>query len=139
MLMIRTCFVLLALCSTTLLGQSWRLDRARLCFDRGEDNGAMNVHQSWIHVSDYEIPLIGGQAVCVFIEPGSAEVQVTSTIPYEPNSKNRQACKSRVVELDLAPNENRTFSIEPASKGSAYICGWHIQQVHPALSKSMKK
>ena len=128
----------IAISPTMLLGQSWRLDRARLCFDRGEDNGRMNIHESWVHVSDYEVPLIGGQAVCVFVEPGSAQVVVTSTIPYNAESKNRQACKSRVVKLELAPNENRTFFISPATKGPTYVCGWHIRPIQAALSKSKK-
>jgi hypothetical protein len=124
--------------STTILGQSWRLDRAQLCFDRAEDNGRMNIHESWVRVSDYKVRLVGGQAVCLFVEPGSAEVVVTSTIPYNPESKNEQACKSRVVKLELAPHENRVFFISPATKDATYICGWHIQQAQPTQSKGKK-
>jgi hypothetical protein len=139
MLMLRLAAVFtIALSSSTLLGQSWRLDRAKLCFDRAEDNGRMNIHESWVRVSDYKVRLIGGQAVCVFVEPGNAEVVVTSTIPYHPESKNDQACKSRVVKLELAPKENLTFVLEPASKGPTYVCGWRIQQIQTALNKSKK-
>lgn len=131
--------VLIAVCSATLLGQSWRLDRAQLCFDRAEDNGRMNIHESWVRVSDYKVRLVGGQAVCVFVEPGNTQIIVTSTVPYNPESKNEQACKSRVVKLELAPRENRLFFISPASKGPSYVCGWHIQQVQPAQSKQKKQ
>src|SRR5215469_7277679 len=114
MLMIRSA-VLVAVSSTVLLGQSWQGDRAQLCFDRDEDNGRMNIHESWIHVSpNYQVPLIGGQAVCVFVDPGSANVRVTSTIPYHPESRDREACKSRIIKLELAPNDYRVFAISPA-------------------------
>jgi len=125
MLMMRSA-VLVAVSSSALLGQSWRGVRAQLCFDRPEDNGRMNIHESWVRVSDYRVRLIRGQAACVFVGPGSAEVIVTSAIPYDPPSANQQACKSRVFKLELAPHENRVFTIWPATKGPTYVCGWHI-------------
>jgi len=135
MLMIRSA-VLVAVSSTALLGQSWRGDRAQLCFDRPESNGRMNIHESWVHVSDYRVRLIGGQAACVFVEPGSTEVIVTSAIPYNPPSANQQACKSPVTKLDLAPRENRVFMIQPAVKGPTYVCGWRIQPAQPSKPKN---
>src|ERR1019366_9233918 len=54
------------ICASSVVAQSWRLNRARLCFVREEDNGAMNTLQSWIRVADYDVPLIGGQAVCLY-------------------------------------------------------------------------
>jgi hypothetical protein len=116
-------------CSLPMAAQSWRDKRARLCFDRPEDNGAINVLQSWIRVEDYEVPLIGGEAACLYLRPGDYDLIVTSTIPYEPHSRNAQACKSKALELELAPDEDRAFSIEPAtSKDGSYRCGWRI---HP--------
>jgi hypothetical protein len=113
-------------CASSLAAQSWREDRARLCFVRYEDNGAMNILQSWIRVADYDVPVIGGQAVCLFVQPDSEELIVTSTIPYDPRSRNTEACKSKPLKLDLAADEDRTFTIEPATKGDHYACGWRI-------------
>jgi hypothetical protein len=110
--------------------QSWRDNRARLCFVRSEDNGAMNILQSWIRVADYDVPVIGGQAVCLYVHPGSEELIVTSTIPYDPNSRNTRACKSKALKLELAADEDRTFTIEPATNRDRYTCGWRIQQTH---------
>lgn len=122
-----------AIATQSIATQSWRNNRARLCFVRLEDNGAMNILQSWIHVSDYDVPVIGGQAVCLYVLPGNEELSVTSTIPYNPNSTNTRACKSKILKLALVDNEDRTFTIEPATKGDSsgrvsYACGWRIQQ-----------
>jgi hypothetical protein len=97
----------------------------------------MNIVESWVRVSDYNVPLVGGQAACIFLEGGSAEVIVTSTMPYEP-TKNEKACKSKVLKLELTPNENLVFAVWPASNDSGYMCGWHIHQVQPEKSKSKK-
>lgn len=132
------CLCLLLTCSASLLGQSWRVDRARLCFVRIEDNGAMNILGSWVRFADYRVPLIGGQVACIFVEPGSDDLLVTSTIPYNPESTDEEACKSPVVRLQLAPNENRLFFIWPATKGSTYVCGWRIEPAG-SVHKNPKK
>jgi hypothetical protein len=126
--------VLLVVSSATLLGQSllgqpWQDDRAQICFDRPENNGMMNIHESWVHALNYRVRLIGGQAVCLFTEPGSVEVVVTSTVPYKPSSTNQWACKSRVIQLELKAREKREFMIWPAAKGPTYVCGWRLQPV----------
>ena len=121
-------------CSSSMAAQSWRDNRARLCFVREEDNGAMNVLQSWIRVEDYDVPVIGGQAVCLYVRPGSNELIVTSTIPYDPHSRNTEACKSKVLKLDLKSDEGRTFIIEPATKGDSYTCRWRITPTSSSLS-----
>jgi hypothetical protein len=125
-------------CSLSIAAQSWRDNRARLCFDRGEDNGAINGLPSWIHIEEYEVPLIGGQAACLYLRPGTHELTVTSTIPYEPHSRNTKACKSKTLELELAPDEDRAFSIEPATNRNGYACGWRIRQT-PSSRKATQK
>lgn len=124
-----TLFVVLV-CSLAAAAQSWRDDRARLCFDRPEDNGSINTLQSWIHVADYDVPVSGGQAVCLYVTaPDSTNLTVTSTIPYEPSSRNTAACKSNALKLELSPNQNLTFTISPASDAQGYKCGWRIKQL----------
>jgi hypothetical protein len=90
----------------------------------------MNILQSWIRVAAYDVPVIGGQAVCLYVLTGSEELIVTSTIPYDPHSRNTKACKSKALKLELTADEDRTFTIEPATKGDSYTCGWRIQQTH---------
>lgn len=64
------CFILSA--HHPLQAQSWRDNRARLCFDRPEDNGAINMLPSWVRIRGYDLPLVGGQAACVFLQPDGA-------------------------------------------------------------------
>ena len=135
--LLRFCLVLA--CSSSLAAQDWRDDRARLCFVRYEDNGEMNILQSWIRIEDYEVPVVGGQAVCLYVQPGSKDLVVTSTIPYDPNSTNTEACKSKALKFELTAGENRTFSISPASKGSVYKCGWHIEPASTSPKKPQSK
>src|ERR1035441_10128777 len=102
------------ICASSVVAQSWRLNRARLCFVREEDNGAMNTLQSWVRVADYDVPLIGGQAVCLYVQDGSNDLIVTSTIPYDPHSRNTEACKSKVLKLNLTDDEIKpSTSIQP--------------------------
>jgi hypothetical protein len=123
----RLCVILS--CSSFTAAQSWRGDRARLCFVREEDNGAINVLQSWIRIGGYEVPLRGGQAVCLYISSGATELNVTSTIPYEPRSQNTEACRSKTLKLELTPNEDETLKIDPATNRDGYTCGWRVKQI----------
>ncbi len=116
-------------CSSSIShAQPWRDNRAKICFDRGESNGSINTLQSWIRVGDYDIPLLGGQAACLFLNPGSVELLITSTVPYDLKSKNDEACKSKKLNLNLNAGENRSYFIEPATKGDTYACGWRINR-----------
>jgi hypothetical protein len=116
------------LCSISVFAQTWRDAQARLCFVRPENNGAMNTVESWIRVADYNVPVIGGQAVCLYAQPGASELIVTSRPPYNPQSKNGEACKSKTLQLSLTGNDNRTFLICPATRGNSYSCGWRIAE-----------
>ena len=120
------CFSFTLLCSTSVCPQTWRDDQVRLCFVRPENNGAMNVLESWIRVADYNVPMIGGHAVCLYVESGKSELTVTSLYPYNPKSKDPEACKSETLKLSLSSGDNRTFLICPAIKGDHYTCGWRI-------------
>src|SRR5690349_1992411 len=94
-------------CSHYGEAQSWRNDRAQVCFVRPEDSGAMNGQPSWIRMEDYEVAVSGGQAVCLYFVPGNYELSVTSTIFFETPSRNTKACKSKTLTLELVENEYR--------------------------------
>ena len=127
------------ICASSVAAQSWRLNRARLCFVREEDNGAMNTLQSWIRVADYDVPVIGGQAVCLYVQSGSNDLIVTSTIPYDPHSRNTEACKSKVLKLELTDDGDRTFNIDPATNRDGYTCGWRIRQTASSTRATREK
>lgn len=48
----------------------------------GELVGWMNVVESSARIGDDRVPLLGGEAACVFVYPGSYDVFVTSTNPW---------------------------------------------------------
>ena len=122
------CLTIALMCCTSVGAQTWRADQGRLCFVRPENNGAMNVLESWIRVAYYNVPVIGGQAVCLYAQPGESELTITSRYPYDPWSKNDEACKSRILKLSIKGNDNRTFLICPATKDGSYACGWRITE-----------
>lgn len=88
--------------------------------------------ENWVRVADYRLPLIGGEAACVFLDPGAYNVVVTSIDSLKPNSKNTQACKSPVLHLRVAANEDRAFSIWPATKQDEFLCSWRTESQPPA-------
>lgn len=98
----------------------------------------MNVLQSWVRISDYEVPLIGGQSACLFVRSGNRRLIVTSTVPYRPESDDAEACRSKALDIQLADNERRVFFIWPETKGSAYVCGWRIEPVKQVRKNSNK-
>src|ERR1051326_4523867 len=122
------CLYVILVCSSTMAAQSWRDNRARLCFVRPEDNGAMNILQSWIRIDDYDVSVIGGQAVCLYVLPGGQELIVTSAIPYDPHCRDTAACNSKTLKLELKADDDRTFTIDPATKGYSYACGWRVKR-----------
>lgn len=138
----KTAFIGLCLmlaCSVPIGADSWRNNRARVCFDRPEDSGAMNGQPSWIRIEDYEVAVSGGQAVCLYFLPGSYEVMVTSTIFLDPHSRNTKACKSNTVTVELTDNEDQAFSIEPAtSKNGDWKCGWLVHPIGVSHNRSTK-
>lgn len=96
----------------------------------------MNTLGSWIRISDYNIPIIGGQEICLYLDPESIDLEkldlrITSLYPYDPHSKNEEACKSKSFPISLKQNEKRTFQICPAVKGESYACGWSVKQISP--------
>ena len=112
--------------------QSWRDHRARLCFVREENNGAINGLPSWIHIDDdeYRAAVIGNGAVCFYVRGGTHELHISSTVPYEPRSRNTEACKSRTLKLELKADDDRTFMIEPSVTSAGYGCGWRLIPAH---------
>jgi hypothetical protein len=127
--------IVLLVFTSTLAGQQWRFDRAQVCFVRYGENGRINVLQSWIHISDYEVPIIGEQAICLYLEPGRHSLKITSTEPYDDSSKNTKACQSRSVSLQLKPGDDRTFAIRAANDGRSYSCGWNIAEEKQQIDK----
>ena len=124
-------------CATSLSAQSWRADRAKLCFVRPENSGMINGLKSWIVVESYRVPLIGDEAACVFVGSGDVELVVTSTLPTEQDSRNDETCKSPAMKLHLRAKETRVFFVYPGTNKDEYACAWRIEQA-PDSSKPVR-
>ncbi len=99
----------------------------------------MNGQPSWIRIGDYEVAVSGGEAACLYFLPGSYELTVTSTVFLEARSRNTKACKSKTLTIELADDEDRAFSIEPAtSRDGEYVCGWLIHPTGASHKPSRK-
>ncbi len=124
-------------CAASLCAQSWRADRAKLCFVRPENGGMINGLKSWINVENYHVPLIGDEAACVFVGSGDVELVVTSTLPTEQDSPKDETCKSPAMKLHLSAKETRVFFVYPGTNKDEYACAWRIEQA-PDSSKPVR-
>jgi hypothetical protein len=103
--------------------------QGEVCFVRPENEGKMNIVESWIRISTYNVPVIGGQKICVFVDPGLTDLTVTSAQPYgDPQSDDdSDACTSRTVKVNVRRERRRVFFIFPRIHDSTYVCGWTIE------------
>jgi hypothetical protein len=116
-------------CAASLSAQSWRADRAKLCFVRPENTGMINGLKSWIEVGNYyRLPLAGDEAACVFVDSGNLELLVTSTLPTEQDSPKDDTCKSPAMKLHLSAKETRVFFVYPGTDKDEYACAWRIER-----------
>lgn len=103
----------------------------RVCFERAEDGGLMNVHLVRLVASRdgraREVArLRGGEKSCVDLEGGAWSIEARSTRPYDPSPSDPDACRSRPLRIRVEQKDIRV-TVSPQSKGSAYICGWDLR------------
>ena len=111
-------FAILA-CSSSILAQSWRTDRAPLCFVREEDNGANNGLASWILVGDYDVPVTGGQAVCLYVLPGSTG----SLTAFSDDVPNNILGDLRTPDFAASPHGTKNLTLGNARSRNPFIQG----------------
>jgi len=104
----------------------------RVCFDRAEDNGAMNLHLVRLFAaraghSREVAQLRGGESSCVDLERGAWSFEARSTRPYDPTATDPNACRSRALLVRVADQKDVHLTVSPQSKGSEYICGWDLR------------
>ena len=91
---------------------------AKICFERFESNGAINTQESAVKLSNYQsISLIGGQAACIFLEPGDHSFNIESCKSYETPCKQRSSEK---YPFRLRKGGAVSFEIYPTANGASY-------------------
>jgi hypothetical protein len=104
----------------------------RVCFDRAEDGGAMNLHLVRVFAmrggrSREVAHLRGGESSCIELARGAWSFDARSTRPYDPAATDPNACRSRSLSVRVADQKDVHVTVSPRSKGSEYICGWDLR------------
>lgn len=110
--------------------------QARVCVRRYEDGGALNLLEASVVLSDQQtISLVGGQAGCAYVLPGSHSVFVQSRSPDDPSSQDPKAWRSETIRFDLKDGQTVEFAVcgGTAGGGHAYDT-WVIQPAAEGLA-----
>jgi hypothetical protein len=117
LIVIMTIFLSTTLCMAECLSEQINLS-AKICFERFESNGSINIHETVLKLSNYQtVSLIGGQAACVFVEPGEYFFNIETCKPYETSCKT---WSSEKYSFKLRTDETISFEIYPTGTGAAY-------------------
>ena len=102
---------------------------ARVCVRRTEDGDALGDLEARVVISDNQtIPLLGGQAVCAYVPPGSHSMVVQSLDPYDPSSRDPNAWASETIRFDLKEGQKAEFAVCGRSDGGGRAsAAWVIQ------------
>ncbi|HZP42841.1 MAG TPA: hypothetical protein VFD84_15215 [Candidatus Binatia bacterium] len=104
-------------------------DRAlssEVCIERPRNEGALNVRDARVFVTTPQsFALLGGQAVCTFVAPGSYSVMASSHDPYDPTSEDDKAWTSEPVHFDVGPSELVRLELLPGKDGRG---GWTLRR-----------
>jgi hypothetical protein len=97
--------------------------------ERPENNGSVNILRCAITCSTGQrAELGGGETARLTVPAGSVCVEASSIDPYDPENHDPKAWRSRRMRMRLEAGEVVRLSVEPRSKGSAYIGGWTIER-----------
>jgi hypothetical protein len=88
---------------------------AQICFERFESNGAINAHAMDIRIgNEQRLSLNGGQAACVFLQPGNYVFTIEGCKAYEIDCKkwssekyNFSLRKGDSVRYEIYPTHNK--------------------------------
>lgn len=115
----------------------WRANKGEVCFVRPESDAKVDASESWVRVASYKLPLTGGQSVCIYLDPGTVKLKITSPDPdtAPQNVDSKDACASPDVVLTVTQKQRQLFFISPAIKDAAPVCGWQVQSKQQAAAK----
>jgi hypothetical protein len=98
---------------------------SQICIERPENNGSLNIRDVNVIIDNkQDVPLIGGQAVCIYVGIGEHFVYAESYDPYDPHSKNPKAWTSNTVKFYLKKGQRAELEI---TGGSKYQNKWYIK------------
>ena len=90
----------------------WSELPCQICIERTEDHGILNIRETRVVVDDKQaLVMLGGQAACVFVPPGSHFVYAESYDPYDPSSKDPKAWLSNRINFNLEKGKRAQFEL----------------------------
>jgi len=99
---------------------------SEICIERPQNTGALNIRDAHVFITTPQsFALLGGQAVCTFVAPGSYSAQASSSDPYDPASENEKAWTSEPMKIDVGPSELVRLELLPIPDGH----GWILRRV----------
>jgi len=91
---------------------------AKVCFERFESNGAINVHETVIKLSNQQsLSLIGGQTGCMYVAPGAYSFKILACKAFEAPCQKWSSENYKFTVKDGSP---ALFEIYPTSIGPSY-------------------
>jgi hypothetical protein len=114
-----------------------RPPEGRLCVERSEDNGSINLVPVRILAGrggrfHDVLYLAGSVGECVPLALGAWSLQARSYRPYDPKATDPDECRSGILRVTVSDQELHV-TVSPQSHGATYICGWQLgRQVAPS-------
>lgn len=100
-----------------------------VCVSRAEDNGVLNIRPAYLHLDGKPLLyLVGGDRKCIAVSVGRHSLVATSTDPYDPNSKDENAWRSKPIEIHVSSQHITNLIIEPLTKESTYTAPWSVRE-----------
>jgi hypothetical protein len=88
---------------------------AQMCFLRYEDNGTVNILEAKVALDNYQaLVMMGGQAACVYLAPGTYSFSIQSPDPYHSHQKQ---WRSPSYKVTLAKNDRVLYRVYPTGTG----------------------
>ena len=113
----------------------WKSLSARICLEREENHGSINVVPSRVQIAAtapeaaplYEVLLAGGGAAgCVLVGPGKYQLTVLAPEAYQ-RAPGPERCTSPPFVLSVAAGGTAELNVWPTAREDGYApCGWEI-------------
>jgi hypothetical protein len=121
---------------SSLLSEGFAGFNARLCVERPENDGVVNLAE--VHVvfgsqtisgGNLTVIMRGGSAVCVFTEPGRFTLVAHSSDVYPRSGRKPKVWRSNTLRGTVVPGETVIIGVNPGRSGTTYDKTWVLKEL----------